>query len=206
MKETKRGEIVRPDAVAAYILAGGRSRRMGEPKSDLLLNGEPIVRQIATRIRAHVGSVHLVMKTSAPSVVHGLPVVYDQEVDTALVHGIRAALAAPGPAWRWVLACDMPLVDASVLHGLWLAAQAMDAPGACVRLSGRDDPDPLPSLWHQDVLHRIDLEWGLVARDWLRHAGLAVWDVPATQVAAFENLNTQAALTDFRRRCEGARP
>jgi len=193
-----------PEMIAAYILAGGRSRRMGEAKSDLLLNGEPVVRQIAARIRDQVASVRLVMKPDAGPTVHGLSVVHDAGTDTALVHGIRAALAEPGPDWRWVLACDMPLVNGSVLRGLWEAAQSAGAPGACVLLPGRDEPDPLPSLWHRDIARRIDLAWGLIARDWLRLADLAVWHVAAPQTACFENLNTQAAWQDFRRRHEGA--
>lgn len=201
MHEAKGSPLV-PAEVAAYILAGGRSRRMGTPKSELILRGTTLVEHLARRIRAQVASVHLVMKPGAPADMHGLQVVFDAGVDTALVHGIRAALEGPGPAWRWVLACDMPGVEGAVLEGLWRVAQARRAPGACVRLSGRAECEPLPSLWHRDVAGHIRTEWGLVARNWLHHAGLAVWDLQPEDADAFVNVNTPDDWDAYRRRFE----
>ena len=179
-------------AVEAFILAGGQSRRMGRDKARLALDGVPLVLALARGIAPGVARVRVVCKPGTAFDDCGLECVHDREEETALVHGVRAALAVPGAAWRWLLACDMPGIDAGILAALWAAARAGGALGSAPRLPGASAPEPLPSLWHRDLLARVRPAWGHAARDWVREAELALWDVPPAWAARFANLNTPA--------------
>jgi molybdopterin-guanine dinucleotide biosynthesis protein A len=175
--------------VQAFILAGGASRRMGRDKASLPLHGEPMALALARRLAPHVAAVWLVAKRDSALEFLGLPLLYDASPERALVHGIQTALRAPGPPWRFLVACDMPDIGAGALDGLWHAARATGAPGSCARRWDRSDIDPLPSLWHADIAHAVRPEWGMTARDWVRRAGLACWSLPPSEAAHFANLN-----------------
>lgn len=182
--------------VAAYILAGGASRRMGRGKAELVLDGRTLVQHIAARLQAQVASVTVVGKQGTRS--SGLPILWDRTTERALVHGLRTVLQAPGPAWRLVLACDMPGVTAATLDLLWGAAEVAGAPGACARTAR--GIEPLPSLWHADVAARIHPDWGLAAHEWIQRAGLAVVELQE-RPSWLANLNTPqewAAYCDAR--------
>ena len=103
---------------------------MGTPKARLVWQGRPLVAHLAARIAPAVERVWLVAKSGSGLEDLGLPLVHDHEPEPALVHGIRAAIDAPGPEWRWIVACDMPGIEASVLAKLWRAARRDGAPGS----------------------------------------------------------------------------
>lgn len=178
-------------SVGAYLLGGGASVRMGRDKTRLEIDGEPVVRRLARRLAGVVCNVTLVAKRDQGFEDLGLPLLYDDTEERGLVHGLRAALVAPGPTWRFVCACDMPEVGAQALGRLWDAAHESGAPGSCFQRHDRDVPEPLPSLWHADVV--IAPDWGMSARDWVRGAGLRIDVLDATQAGLLANLNTPEA-------------
>ena len=179
-----------PASVGVYLLAGGASRRMGRSKVLLELEGEPLVLRLARTLAPHAAAVLLVGKRSQALETLGLPVLDDGVEEHALVHGLRAALLAPGPEWRFVAACDMPAVGPLLLGRLWQAAIAVGAPGSYFQRPDRDEPEPLPSLWRAEVGAKIAPSWGFAARDWLRHAGLTACQATAAETAALANVNT----------------
>lgn len=179
--------------IAAYLLAGGASSRMGQPKARLLLDGESMARRLARGLSPWVHEVVLVAKPSQGFEDLGLPLLYDATPEHALVHGMRAALQAPGPEWRLLCACDMPGVGPEVLSWLWRAGQG--AAGSYLQRGEHDEP--LPSLWHAAVGQRIGAAWGFVAREWLRHAGLVPCRADAVP-AVLANLNTPAEWQRYR--------
>lgn len=185
-------EGIRRDEIDVFVLAGGRSSRMGRDKARLELDGLPLAVVIARRFAPHVRSVRLVAKPDSGIEDLGVPVVHDAAPLPALVHGLAVALAAPGSEWRFVLACDMPAVSVALLEQLWVVAHAVRAPGSVARLPERADPEPLPSLWHRSIASRCGASWGLAARDWVRAAGLATWDVPPEHREALVQCNTPA--------------
>jgi molybdopterin-guanine dinucleotide biosynthesis protein A len=170
---------------------------MGTSKARLVWNGRPLALALAAAIAPAVARVWLVAKPGAGLDDLGLPVLRDQVEEPALVHGIAVALGAPGPEWRWLVACDMPGVDAAVLHGLFRAAQAAGAPGSYVQRPDRTGLEPLPSLWHRDVASQVRPAWGLAARDWVAHAGLVAWHVPESGIERFANVNTPAEWEEW---------
>jgi molybdopterin-guanine dinucleotide biosynthesis protein A len=178
-----------PQRIAAFVLVGGRSRRMGRNKARLAWKGTTLLQALFDRLHPVVGSFALIAKSSQDYADLPFPVLHDPRPQQALVHGIEAALRAPGPPWRLLLACDMPGVDASVVQALWRWA---DAEGAGSHPLLANHAEPLPSLWHHGVGRRIDASWGLRAQDWLVHAGLTPWPVPDEDRRRLVNVNTPA--------------
>jgi molybdopterin-guanine dinucleotide biosynthesis protein A len=182
------------EACAAYVLAGGASRRMGRDKATLEIHGRSLLEHIARSVQPSVAQVYAVLKESAPAAwACGLPIVRERTTERALVHGIRTVLAAPGPSWRYILACDMPDVGTDALALLWRGAHSAAAPGACVRSTR--GLEPLPSLWHTEIASAIREDWGLSARRWATAAGLAVVD--AEEPGWLVNVNTPSEWGEY---------
>jgi molybdopterin-guanine dinucleotide biosynthesis protein A len=96
-----------------FVLAGGRSRRMGEDKGRLDWQGQPLVRYQWQRLE----------RLAPPALVVGggygdlgLPSLPDAYPDQGPLGGILTALAASPAAL--ILAVDMPLVTDATLAGL----------------------------------------------------------------------------------------
>jgi molybdopterin-guanine dinucleotide biosynthesis protein A len=176
---------------------------MGASKVTLTVEGRTLVTVLAERLLDCVSDVFVVLKESQRDEVPGLRCIFDSSPRRAVVHGVRAALEAPGPTWRLVLACDMPGMDVDLLRVLWGAARAAAKPGACVQIAGNERPEPFPSLWHRDVALAIREDWGMTAGDWLRRAGLAVSPLPPETTARLANVNTPDEWSDWRRSRSG---
>jgi molybdopterin-guanine dinucleotide biosynthesis protein A len=101
------------------VLAGGLSRRMGEPKATLEVGGLPMV----SRIVATVGSAGLepvvVAKPDSPLPRVDCRVLSEPPEPVHPLTGLLTALRASAGRGVVAIACDMPLVPAKVLS--WIA-------------------------------------------------------------------------------------
>ncbi len=107
------------DEVTTFILAGGKSTRMGRDKAFLELGGRTLLAR-ALEIGKAVGEVKIVgdpVKFSASG-----PVIDDVYRERGPLGAIHAALAASRTEWNFMLAVDMPFVEGAFV--LWLIAEA----------------------------------------------------------------------------------
>jgi phospholipid/cholesterol/gamma-HCH transport system ATP-binding protein len=112
-------------SIAAFILAGGRSSRMGTDKAFLELGGEPLIAravELAHEVAAEVKIVGNPEKFGA----YG-PVVADVYRDRGPLGGIHAALKDTDAEWNLMLAVDLPFLTAPFLYYLLQRAQSADA-------------------------------------------------------------------------------
>ncbi len=85
------------ETIAAFILAGGESRRMGTDKSQLILDGQSFLERIAATLAAVTQNVIVVGKPSGASMtLQQLSDVYPQWGALGGVHTALASGAAPG--------------------------------------------------------------------------------------------------------------
>ena len=100
------------ETIAAFILAGGASRRMGTDKSQLILEGQSFVERIAAKLGAITMNVVVVGKSSpASATLQHVPDIYPQWGALGGVHTALASCAAP---WSLIVACDFPFVTAEL--------------------------------------------------------------------------------------------
>jgi molybdopterin-guanine dinucleotide biosynthesis protein A len=113
-----------------FVLAGGRSSRMGVDKALVEFNGHPLV--------AH--ALRILREAGLPAGIAGArsaldrfaPVVEDREADRGPLAGICAALAATSARFAVFISVDSPLLPPSVLT--WLLNSARSS-GAAVTLA-----------------------------------------------------------------------
>jgi molybdopterin-guanine dinucleotide biosynthesis protein A len=104
--------------VEAFLLAGGKSSRMGRNKALLEINGEPLVQRTASLLTPLVRQITLVIsaaQSSSPENKHPysdfkLPVIIDRLPNAGPLGGITTALSTAQSAWCLTLACDMPFL------------------------------------------------------------------------------------------------
>lgn len=149
--------------VEAFILAGGRSSRMGRDKALLRLGGDTFVERIAGALASVAGERVRIVGARSTEARSGLPVVEDVYRDCGALGGLHAALAFAKHDWVMVVACDLPFVTSELLHRL---AQLRENFQAIVPMQTDNRLQPLCALYRREpCLHKAH---GLLARGELR--------------------------------------
>ena len=135
--------------IVGAVLAGGLSRRMGQPKAMVELGGRPLV----ARVVATVGSAGLepIVVAKPDSVLPRLDcrVLSEPDEPRHPLTGLVAMLRASGGRSVVAIACDMPLVPAKLLS--WIAnleeeVAVCEVGGELEPLLGRYSPSVAGSL------------------------------------------------------------
>ena len=100
-------------SVTAAIMAGGKSKRMGQDKAWIELDGEPIIRRVAN-VLALVADEVIVVANDPRYAALGLRVVPDKFPDGGALGGIATGVSAATHDRVLVAACDMPFLSAEV--------------------------------------------------------------------------------------------
>jgi molybdopterin-guanine dinucleotide biosynthesis protein A len=125
-------------SIAAFILAGGRSSRMGADKAFLELAGKPLIARAVELARKAVPNVEIVgdpRKFSALGTV-----IEDVYRDCGPLGGIHAALTNSEAESNLILAVDLPFVPAQFLKYLFARAESSGATVAVPSLGGYFQP------------------------------------------------------------------
>ncbi len=125
------------ESVAGFILIGGAASRMGRDKSQLLIENETFVQRIARELAGVSEQVSVVGR--AGQEYPGLAMVHDRHPQWGALGGVHGALAACASEWALIVACDLPLVKASLFNRLLSLRQDFDAV-APLQPDGRRQP------------------------------------------------------------------
>jgi molybdopterin-guanine dinucleotide biosynthesis protein A len=126
-----------PD-VAAFILAGGKSTRMGTDKAFVLLDGRTLLARALELARAVTSDVRIV--GDAAKFRKFAPVVEDIFRGCGPLAGIHAALRATTADLNLMLAVDLPFVTPALLEFLIARARSSAASVTVPRCGGRWQP------------------------------------------------------------------
>jgi molybdenum cofactor guanylyltransferase len=131
----------------SFVLAGGRSSRMGQDKALMRIGGRTLLERALDKLpTARVAGARSDLSAFAP-------VIPDIHPDCGPLSGIEAALAASQSTFNVFLPVDMPLLPASFLAWMLHRAQITGARATIPRLSGQ--PQPLCAVYQRDLLPTI---------------------------------------------------
>ena len=179
---------------SAAILAGGRSRRMGQDKSMMEIGGIPIIMRIADILGGMFAEVFVVANEKDEYERMGLAVAGDIHPGNDSLGGLHTAVVRAGCSHVFVAGCDMPLLQPALIRGLASLVEDWD-----VVIPVKDDyPEPLCALYGKNCAPHIEES---ISRGRLKMIGFheharvrrveeAVWREWDAEGASFLNANT----------------
>ena len=106
--------------VSAIVLAGGLSRRLGRDKAVVPFNGVPLIGRVICRLSGLTAETVVVVNSQARAAELPLPVsaktVVDIYPDSGSLGGIYTGLSGAENEWGFVVACDMPFLNAGLIQ------------------------------------------------------------------------------------------
>lgn len=112
-----------PDATAV-VLAGGKSSRMGRPKSLLLFDGEPLIIHIARGLKRLFAETVIVAAPEQELPALPAILVRDEVAYQGPVGGIYYGMKAASREFCFVTSCDVPFLNPSLIS--YLISQISD--------------------------------------------------------------------------------
>lgn len=142
--------------LGSIILAGGRSRRMGQPKESLAFGGTTLLGQTVDTLLACSFPVVVVARDEEqelPPITLEAHVVFDKETDQGPLIGLCAGLRflADECDAAFVTGCDAPFLTAAAVD--WLAAQLGDHDLVMARVD--DVLQPLGAVYRVSLLPTV---------------------------------------------------
>lgn len=140
-----------PALATGFVVAGGKSRRMGRDKALLPWSGTDLLDHAVTRLGAVCASVQVLCGAERRYEGRGVPVETDAVPDAGPLGGIFTGLLGMGPGTGLFLGVDLPFVTVDLLRRLLELSAGHDA---VVPLSARG-PEPLCAVYRSTCLEPI---------------------------------------------------
>ncbi|MBW8016448.1 MAG: molybdenum cofactor guanylyltransferase [Planctomycetes bacterium] len=147
------GKWVYKMPATAVIMAGGKSRRMGKDKSILPINGIPAIEHIFAQLRPHFDQILVSSNNIAQHSIDGVEVVKDEAAGKGPLMGIASALRVSRNQINFVIACDIPDVNISLVRHLIRECAGFDA---VIPQTGPSHFEPMFAIYSKDLLVAID--------------------------------------------------
>ena len=190
--------------LTAFVLAGGKSSRMGTDKAFLLLEGQTLVQRALELARSVTDDVRIV--GARDKFAAFAPVLEDEYAERGPLGGIHAALSSTSSDFNLMLAVDLPFLQARFLQ--YLADEARVANAVVTVPKAAGGLQPLCAVYRREFgpvaeqalnagRNKIDTLFTQVAVRIIEEDELARFAFPATM---FDNLNTREEWEQARRR------
>jgi molybdopterin-guanine dinucleotide biosynthesis protein A len=184
------------NTVFGLVLAGGKSRRMGQDKALLQRNGHTQLKHVVTLLEQVTDRTFVSARNAQRDDPerHQFELIVDRYDDMGPIAGILSAMDEhPDVDWL-VVACDLPNIDQTTLAYL-LENRSAERPFSAFRSSHDGLPEPLCAVYTADshVIIREFVVEGLVCpRKMLIRSDTALFEQP--DPAALDNINTPEDL------------
>jgi molybdopterin-guanine dinucleotide biosynthesis protein A len=139
-----------PSDIGGYVLAGGKSSRMGRDKALLELGGKPLIWHAVTKLGRVCADVQIL--SSNPELERFAPLVRDMHAGCGPLGGLEAGLGHSWHEWNLFMPVDMPFLPSAFLDHWVRTVIARERRGARVAMfTVGGVPQPLFCLLHREV-------------------------------------------------------
>jgi phospholipid/cholesterol/gamma-HCH transport system ATP-binding protein len=187
-----------PAGVGVFILAGGKSTRMGTDKAFVMLDGRTLLARALDLARSVSDDVRIVGDSAKFKSL--APVVEDIFPDCGPLGGIHAALRGPSHELNLVLAVDLPFLSPELLR--YLIGRARESSAVVTVPRSGKGWQPLCAVYRREFAgaaetalragrYKIDALFDTVGVQAVQESELGEAGFPPT---AFSNLNTKEEL------------
>jgi len=129
--------------ITAFILAGGKSSRMGTDKGLVELNSIPMIQYVLQTVNSVFHKVIII--SNNPAYKHfGVEVIADEIKDIGPLGGIITGMKNSETDWNFFIACDLPYMSKEIIELILLNANDCDA----VIPVHQNKPEPLCALYN----------------------------------------------------------
>ena len=199
--------------VSAIVLAGGLSRRLGRDKAVVPFDGIPLIGRVIGRLSYLTAETVVVVNSEARAAELPLPhsarTAVDIYPDSGSLGGIYTGLSAAANDWGFVVACDMPFLNAGLIEYMLGLREGCDA--VVPILDGY--PEPTHAAYSRTCLPHIERR---LKAGQLKIAGffddVRVKYIPVSEIDVYDrdhlsffNVNTPEDLARARRLAEDGR-
>jgi len=141
-----------PLPVTALVLCGGRSKRMGRPKAFLPYNGTTMINHIVSTVADLFSETFIVANEPESYEDLDVDVVKDILPYRGPLGGILSGLLVSQFPHAFVIACDMPLVDAKLVRDLVCRRHEHDV----VIAAHEDGIEPLLGVYSKNCIKPLE--------------------------------------------------
>lgn len=190
--------------MTGVLLAGGKSRRMGEDKRYLVVGEETLLERGLDVVRSVFQEVLVVIAQDSAPLSIDAKVVRDLVPESGSLGGLYTGLMQAATPWIFVVACDMPFLNQAVIAQF--TSRKANADIVMAKLAAR--LHPMHALYGKrclPVLEQMIRARQLKIQELVSHASLRVQYVTEIDLLttdpsgrSFLNVNTQADLESAR--------
>ena len=198
MKERNQGiQMNQASNITAFILAGGKSSRMGTDKGLVSFRGKEMIKWPIDLLQTIFKNVFIVANRSGYAKFE-LPVIEDLLHEKGPIGGLYTALTTSNTNWNFIMACDMPFMNSQVINKLISDCDLHDA----VVPYYNNKPEPLAACYNKSCLTLIEkqLESGnFKMQDFISELNIKRIDFSSENISVnhpFRNLNTMDELNN----------
>lgn len=178
--------------ITGYILAGGKSSRMGTDKGLLLFEGKPMIQYVIDQMQAVFTKV-VIVSNNPEYEKFGLEVLPDLIKDIGPAGGIYTALQHSETQFIFVVSCDMPFVTAAAIE--FIINNTKDNQIVLIENKGRIEPlfGIYAKTCEQAWLHLIE-QHKIKLQEMVLHFKWKIIPVENNEIFAasfFKNINTK---------------
>src|SRR5580700_1645939 len=183
--------------VAGFVLAGGKSSRMGRDKALLEIDGVTLIVRAVNLVQS-VLDEPTVIASKAGYESLGLRIVANDFPGYGPLAGIATALHISEKPWNLVIACDLPYLTKPWLE--YLIERALKSEADAVVPMNVRGPEPLCAMYHRNAQVRIRtaVQGGMrkvtdsFANLSVEHVEPDEWKAFASDGVLFKNVNSPA--------------
>jgi molybdenum cofactor guanylyltransferase len=199
----------RREQFGAYILAGGRSSRMGRDKALLEIDGLTMIDRAINLIRSVDIEPVVIGGTGETDKSLRVQTIADEWPGAGPLGGIATALRNAQAPWNLVIACDMPYLTPQWLE--FLLNQTVESSVDAIVPMNEQGPEPLCAMYakHGESAIRVGLDEGLrkvtdgLARLRVTYLESSEWKGFDSDGFLFKNMNEPADYEEAKARLSG---